>query len=243
MSPCGGPGSPLQEPGHGGGQGTRTWRRLGSNTVGRRPWRKKAGAHSCGGQARPAGGEKQKERLGACPRGSLPGTRPPILIPRPPPSTMPPSGALCCHSPEFPPLWGSLLLPGVTRSSVPSPLSTLQCTQAPLIVTVRLCLPTLCSLSWSHPALPSSPRYPLPVPLPRLQMVPRWPLGFVHAFCLCLLFPRFPKRAASIPHPCLTSRPPSAPRTRSVLCTPSLEISLSKMNNNLPVAQTQLSGS
>ena len=177
VSPCGGPGSPLQEPGHGGGQGTRTWRRLGSNTVGRRPWRKKAGAHSCGGQARPAGGEKQKERLGACPRGSLPGTRPPILILRPPPSTMPPSGALCCHSPEFPPLWGSLLLPGVTRSSVPSPLSTLQCTQAPLIVTVRLCLPTLCSLSWSHPALPSSPRYPLPVPLPRLQMVPRWPLG------------------------------------------------------------------
>ena len=44
VSPCGGPGSPLQEPGHGGGQGTRTWRRLGSNTVGRRPWRKKAGA-------------------------------------------------------------------------------------------------------------------------------------------------------------------------------------------------------
>ena len=208
VSPCGGPGSPLQEPGHGGGQGTRTWRRLGSNTVGRRPWRKKAGAHSCGGQARPAGGEKQKERLGECPRGSLPGTRPPILIPRPPPSTMPPSGALCCHSPEFPPLWDSLLLPGVTRSSVPSPLSTLQCTQVPLIVTVlpelvsssppqlstlsAACSPSpftdgpemasrVCPRLLSVPTLPSLPEKGCvhPPPLPHFQAT----LGPTHSLC------------------------------------------------------------
>lgn len=188
--------------------------------------------------------ERQAERaVRGVSAGQLTRHRRPILIPRPPPSAMPPSGApghpRSCPLLPLPRIPASVGLPPPARCQValcPSPLST-------LIVRVHLCLPTLCSPSRSHPALPSSPRYPLPVSLPHLQMVSRWPLRLVHAFSLWLLFPCFPKRAASIPHPCLTSRPPLAPCTRSALCTPSLEISLSKINNNLLIAQTQLTGS
>ena len=73
-------------------------------------------------------------------------------------------------------------------------------------------------------------------------MVSRWPLRSVHTFSLGLLSSRFLKRAASLPRPSLTARQPSAPSTCSALCTPSLEIPLSKINNLL-VAQTQLTSS
>lgn len=53
------------EPVSRGEQGTRTLRRTGSSTVWRRPWRKKAGAHSCRapGPAEAGGRDKQRQWL------------------------------------------------------------------------------------------------------------------------------------------------------------------------------------
>lgn len=73
-----------------------------------------------------------------------------------------------------------------------------------------------------HPALPSSPRYPLPVSLPHLQMVPRWPLQVGPRLLSVATLPLLPEKGLRpSPHPCLTSRPPLAPCTAPALCTPS----------------------
>ena len=136
LSLCRRPGSPPQEPAYRGGQGPRTWRRPGSSTVCRRPWRKTAGAHSCGAPGPASRKERQAETAvrGAF-AGQLMRHKAPSLIPKatsihhavlrgPRTSLLP---APCCHSPESLPLRG---LPSACQLP-PSPLSPPHCAHRP----------------------------------------------------------------------------------------------------------------
>lgn len=164
--------------------------------------------------------DKQKEQLGVCPLGSLPGTGRPILIPRPPPSAMPPSGAPGTSSvlpfaatPQNPRLCGAPPKPGV-RNLCPSPAEHTYCQSASV--------PPPRSAPKPVPSSPSPALHAIHCLFPFLitdglemasQVGPR--------LLSVVTFPCFPKRGCSIPHPCLTSRPPFlAPCTRSALCTP-----------------------
>lgn len=256
LSLCRRPGSPPQEPAYRGRQGPRTWRRLGSSTVCRRPWRKTAGAHSCGAPGPAGRRERQAETaVRGASAGQLMRHKAPSLIPRPPPSTMPSSGVpghpcslhpvaipqnpcLCRGSPT-PASCHEVLCPLPTVRTAPPVGTAPACRHLSLSLSIYA---ATCSgsLTRSHP-VHNFPHYLLDFFLAfkdSLKTVSHPHLLSVSSPAACHpLLSLFLKKAASIPCLSPASTQPSAQCTHSAPRTPSLETSLSKINNNLLVAQ------